>query len=108
MPKVLISDLREELRTGNPGLIGQDLRRELSANLERGEQSILFLNRRGSSRMLLCMECGHVPECPRCSVPMTYHAANGRLMCHYCGHSERGMDLCPTCGGMLKRIGAGT
>ena len=108
MPKVLISDLREELRAGNPGLIGQDLRRELSANLERGEQSILFLNRRGSDRMLLCMECGHVPECPRCSVPMTYHAANGRMMCHYCGHSERGMEFCPSCGGMMRRIGAGT
>lgn len=108
MPKVMISDLREELRAGNDGLIGADLKRELSANLERGEQSILFLNRRGNSRMLLCMECGRVPECPRCSVPMTYHSANGRLMCHYCGHSERGMDECPSCGGMLKRIGAGT
>lgn len=108
MPKVLISDLREELRAGNAGLIGQDLKRELSANLERGEQSILFLNRRGSSRMLLCMECGHVPECPRCSVPMTYHSANGRLMCHYCGHSERDMEECPSCGGIMRRIGAGT
>ena len=108
MPKVVISDLREELRAGNDGLIGQDLKRELSANLERGEQSILFLNRRGSSRMLLCMECGHVPECPRCSVPMTYHAANGRLMCHYCGHSERDMEECPSCGGLMRRIGAGT
>ncbi|MBQ9492539.1 MAG: primosomal protein N' [Oscillibacter sp.] len=108
LPKVLISDLREELRAGNAGLLGRDLCRELSENLQRGEQSILFLNRRGSSRMLLCMECGHVPECPRCSVPMTYHSANNRLMCHYCGHSERGMDVCPTCGGVLKHIGAGT
>ncbi|MBQ7681787.1 MAG: primosomal protein N' [Oscillibacter sp.] len=108
LPQVLISDLKEELRAGNAGLIGRDLRRELSANIERGEQSILFLNRRGSSRMLLCMECGHVPECPRCSVPMTYHAANNRLMCHYCGHSERGMEECPDCGGPLRHVGAGT
>lgn len=108
LPQVLISDLKEELRAGNAGMIGQDLRRELSANIERGEQSILFLNRRGSSRMLLCVECGHVPECPRCSVAMTYHAANNRLMCHYCGHSERAMEACPACGGILRHIGAGT
>ena len=74
----------------------------------RGEQSILFLNRRGSSRMLLCGECGEVPECPRCSVPMTYHSANGRLMCHYCGHSEPAYDRCPQCGGIMKHIGTGT
>ncbi len=69
LPQVLIADLRQEIKAGNPGLIGADLRRELEQNLERGEQSILFLNRRGSSRMLLCGECGHVPECPRCSAP---------------------------------------
>ena len=88
LPQVLIADLRQEIKAGNPGLIGADLRRELEQNLERGEQSILFLNRRGSSRMLLCGECGHVPECPRCSAPLTYHSANGRLMCHHCGHSQ--------------------
>jgi len=58
--------------------------------------------------MLLCGECGYVPECPRCSVPMTYHSANGRLMCHYCGHSERAKDTCHECGGLMKHIGAGT
>lgn len=58
--------------------------------------------------MLLCGECGHVPECPRCSAPLTYHSANGRLMCHHCGHSQRGFDACPACGGMMKRVGAGT
>jgi len=108
LPQVTIADLRQEIRAGNPGLIGQELRRELTRNLERGEQSILFLNRRGASRMLLCGECGHVPECPRCSVPMTYHSANGRLMCHYCGHSQRAMDRCPACGGIMKHIGTGT
>ena len=108
LPRVVIADLRQEIRSGNPGLIGEDLRRELEANLSRGEQSILFLNRRGSSRMLLCGECGHVPECPRCSVAMTYHSANGRLMCHYCGHSERAFDTCPVCGGIMKHVGTGT
>jgi len=108
LPQVLISDLRQEIKAGNPGLIGSDLRRELEKNLQNGEQSILFLNRRGSSRMLLCGECGHVPECPRCSVAMTYHSANGRLMCHYCGHSQRASDTCPECGGIMKHVGAGT
>ncbi|MBR1689622.1 MAG: primosomal protein N' [Oscillibacter sp.] len=108
LPHVVIADLRQEIRAGNPGMIGAALREELTQNLSRGEQSILFLNRRGSSRMLLCGECGHVPECPRCSVPMTYHSANGRLMCHYCGHSQRSMDTCPQCGGLMKHIGAGT
>nr|WP_325199025.1 primosomal protein N' [uncultured Oscillibacter sp.] len=108
LPQVLIADLRQEIKAGNPGLIGADLRRELEKNLERGEQSILFLNRRGSSRMLLCGECGHVPECPRCSAPLTYHSANGRLMCHHCGHSQRSFDACPVCGGIMKRVGTGT
>ena len=108
LPEVLVADLREELRGGNPGLIGGALRRELEENLSRGEQSILFLNRRGNSRYVLCGECGYVPECPRCSTALTYHSANGRLMCHYCGHSQRLSDSCPVCGGMMKHVGAGT
>ena len=108
LPQVTIADLRQEIKAGNPGLIGTELRRELEENLARGEQSILFLNRRGSSRMLLCGECGHVPECPRCSVALTYHSANGRLMCHYCGHSERASEVCSECGGIMKHVGAGT
>ena len=108
LPTVLIADLREELRAGNETAISRMLRQELEENLARGEQSILFLNRRGNSRMLLCGECGEVPECPRCSVPMTFHSANGRLMCHYCGYSERVYDRCPRCGGRMKHVGAGT
>ncbi len=108
LPRVVISDMREEVKAGNGGMIGESLRRELEENLGRGEQSILFLNRRGNSRMLLCGECGEAPQCPRCSVPLTYHSANGRLMCHYCGHSERMPRQCPECGGIMKQIGAGT
>ena len=108
LPEVLIADLRQEILNGNPGLISTPLRQELEKNLAAGEQSILFLNRRGSSRMLLCGECGYVPQCPRCSTAMTYHSANGRLMCHYCGHSEPATDTCPECGGWMKHIGAGT
>ena len=108
LPDVLIADMREEVRAGNPGLIGGLLRRELERNLDTGEQSILLLNRRGSSRYLQCGECGYVPQCPRCSVAMTYHSANGRLMCHYCGHSQPASDTCPECGGWMKHIGTGT
>lgn len=108
LPAVLIADLRQEIRAGNPGLISGPLRAELEENLKTGEQSILFINRRGNSRMLLCGECGHVPECPRCSVALTYHSANGRLMCHYCGHSQRASDVCTECGGIMKHVGTGT
>ena len=108
LPQVIVADLRQELRNGNTGIISAVLREELQKNLAVGEQSILFLNRRGSSRQLLCPECGYVPQCPRCSVYLTYHAANNRLMCHYCGHSEKAEEDCPSCGGRMKHIGVGT
>ena len=108
MPRVILADMRQELRDGNNGCISRELMQELEKNLEAGEQSILFLNRRGSSRQLLCPQCGYVPQCPRCSTAMTYHSANGRLMCHYCGHSEPAADTCPECGGWMKHVGAGT
>ncbi|MCD8376537.1 MAG: primosomal protein N' [Oscillospiraceae bacterium] len=108
LPQVLIADMREELRQGNGTDLSAPLRREIAGNLERGEQSILLLNRRGASRMLSCGECGQVPSCPRCSVSLTYHSANRRLMCHYCGHSEPLPERCPACGGRLAYIGSGT
>ncbi len=108
MPQVLVADMKEELRRGNGGAISALLQDEIQTNLERGEQTILFLNRRGASRMVSCGECGHVPECPRCSAHLTYHSANGRLMCHYCGHSQRLPNVCPECGGGLNFIGVGT
>ena len=108
MPRVILADMRRELRDGNAGCISRELARELEKNLEAGEQSILFLNRRGSSRELLCPQCGYVPQCPRCSVYLTYHSANGRMMCHYCGYSEKSSEACPECGGAMKHIGVGT
>ena len=108
LPKVFITDMKRELRAGNASDISALLRMELEDNLSRGEQSILFLNRRGASRMLSCGECGQVPSCPRCSVYLTYHSANRRLMCHYCGHSEPLPDACPECGGKLAFVGTGT
>jgi len=108
LPQVIIADLRDELRQGNDTSISSVLKGELESNLERGEQAILFLNRRGASRMVSCGECGEVPECPRCTVKLTYHSANGRLMCHHCGHSQPMPDRCPSCGGILNFIGVGT
>ena len=108
LPQVFIADMKEDLREGNGSCISFHLREELTKNFEAGEQSILFLNRRGASSMVSCGECGEVPSCPRCSVRLTYHSANGRLMCHYCGHSEPLPPVCPVCGGTLNLIGAGT
>lgn len=108
LPQVLIADMKRELKEGNGTSVSALLRRELEDNLARGEQTILFINRRGASRMVSCGECGAVPECPRCSVYLTYHSANGRLMCHHCGYSERLGDSCAQCGGELSFIGTGT
>ena len=108
LPAVEIVDMKRELRRGNGGSISSLLREELQKNLERGEQSILFINRRGANRLISCGECGYVYRCPRCSVSLTYHSANGRLMCHYCGYSQKPDEDCPDCGGALKYIGVGT
>lgn len=108
LPRVIIADLKEALRSGSDSILGDALVGELRNNIEKGEQSILFINRRGTSRMAVCTECGQSPQCPRCSVRLTYHKANGRLMCHYCGHSEPVKQHCPSCGGDLVFSGAGT
>lgn len=108
LPVVKIVDMKRELRRGNGGNISSILREELEENLARGEQSILFLNRRGTNKLISCGECGYTYKCPRCSVSLTYHGANGRLICHYCGYSRRLDAKCPDCGGQLNFIGAGT
>ena len=108
LPEVTLVDMKQELKAGNGSLLSRRLQEEIRANLEQGEQTILFLNRRGSSRMTLCIDCGFVPQCPNCSVRLTYHSANGRLMCHYCGHSVPMVANCPACGGHLKQVGFGT
>lgn len=108
LPEVIISDMRQELREGNGGTLGKTLIRELKSNIERGEQSILFLNRRGQARYALCPSCGYSPECPNCSVTLTYHSANKRFMCHHCAHSVPAQDICPECGEKMQFHGAGT
>ncbi len=108
LPQVIVSDTKETLRSGMDRSIGPRLEEEIRLNLERGEQTILFINRRGTSKMAVCSECGESPQCPRCSVRLTYHKANGRLMCHHCGHSEPVYRYCQNCGGELTFTGAGT
>lgn len=108
LPAVEIVDMKQELRDGNGSSISGVLREELRKNIDRGEQSILFINRRGANRLISCGECGFVYKCPRCSVSLTYHSSNRRLLCHYCGYSQRPDEVCPDCGGALKYIGVGT
>lgn len=108
LPEVTVVDLKQELRAGNDGSISSFLRGELQTNIDRGEQSILFLNRRGAHKLVTCGECGYIYKCPKCSVSLTYHSVNRRLICHYCGYTRRVDDACPDCGGILKYVGAGT
>ena len=108
LPSVTIVDMKRELRRGNGGDISSFLREEIRKNIESGEQSILFINRRGANKLVSCGECGFVYRCPKCSVSLTYHSARRRLMCHYCGYSRRVDGVCPDCGGDLKYVGSGT
>lgn len=108
MPGVIPVDMRSEIKGGNCGDISGVLAGEIEENLRRGEQTILFLNRRGANSAVVCSECGYTFSCPRCSVHMTYHSANRRLMCHYCGYSMPEPTDCPSCKGSLKFLGTGT
>ena len=108
LPRVEIVDMRQELKNGNDSPFSEFLLDAMRDNLARGDQTILFLNRRGNSRALVCIDCRRSPECPRCSNRLTFHSANSRLMCHYCGHSQRVTDRCPECGGPMKPLGIGT
>ena len=108
LPRVEIVDMKEELKNGNDSPFSEFLLDAIRDNLTRGDQTILFLNRRGNSRAMVCIDCRKSPECPRCSNRLTFHSANKRLMCHYCGHSQRIVERCPECGGPLKPLGSGT
>jgi len=108
LPKVEIVDLREEMKMGNDLSLSYPLREAIHDTRLSDKQTILLLNRRGNSRALVCVDCRETPNCPRCDVRLTYHSANSRLMCHYCGHSQPAPNRCPTCGGPLKPIGTGT
>ncbi len=109
MPRVEVVDLREELESGNKSVISRKLQEEIGKNLERKEQTILFLNRRGFSTFVSCRKCGYVAECPNCSISMKYHKFDDTLRCHYCGHTIPNYKTCPECGSTyIRYFGGGT
>lgn len=109
LPKVHCVDMNAEVSAGNNSPLSRFLTDKLSDNLENGMQSILLLNRRGHNTFVSCGGCGHVVTCPNCSISLTYHSANKRLMCHYCGYSEPFAERCPECGDEhIRYSGVGT
>ena len=97
LPQVSIVDLREELKAGNRSVLSRKLNEALKERLDRGEQAMLFLNRRGYAGFVSCRSCGNVKKCPPCAVSLSEHS-HGRLICHYCGYEEPKPQKCPVCG----------
>lgn len=108
IPEISIVDLRKELKAKNFSIFSRSLKEKMQERLERREQILLFLNRRGYAGFISCRQCGFVLECPHCQVSLTEHN-NGKLMCHYCGYEERKPSLCPSCGSKyIAGFGTGT
>ena len=109
LPEVYLVDMKVEAENGNRSNFSEVLIHELRQNLERGEQSLLLLNRRGYHTYANCIACGAVIECPNCNVPLTYHKINDNVICHICGYSAHMPDSCPTCGSRyIHQSGTGT
>ncbi|MGC8945481.1 MAG: replication restart helicase PriA [Anaerolineae bacterium] len=112
LPPVLVVDMRAELRAGNRSIFSRALQRRVDEALARGEQVILFLNRRGTATHVFCRACGYVARCPRCDVPLTFHRDTGatpRLVCHHCGHRKPLPERCPRCDSpAIRPFGLGT
>lgn len=109
LPEVSIIDMNLERTDGNRTEFSRKLAEEMSLNLKNGEQSILLLNRRGYHTIISCCDCYQPVYCPNCSVPLTYHKKNNKLMCHYCGYVSDPIEECPQCGSKhLKNMGFGT
>ena len=109
MPAVRIVDMRREVRKGNATAFSAMLRERLEDCLEKGNQAILFLNRRGYSQTVICRDCGYVASCESCDVALTYHSDENVLKCHYCGANYKLPPACPGCGGHhLGYVGTGT
>ncbi|HET90082.1 MAG TPA: primosomal protein N' [Chloroflexi bacterium] len=109
LPPVQIVDLRAELRAGNRSIFSRLLQRALDEALGRGEQAILFLNRRGTATFVLCRDCGYVPHCPNCDTPLTYHGPDAQLVCHHCNHRAPQPERCPQCRSQrIRYFGLGT
>ncbi|MGH2377021.1 MAG: replication restart helicase PriA [Candidatus Limnocylindria bacterium] len=114
LPVTTVVDLRLELKAGERGTLSRALRIALARTVERGEQAILYLNRRGYATVVLCRDCGYAAACPACDIPFAWHAAGpgvaGRLLCHRCGrHQEGAPETCPKCGSKrIRHLGVGT
>ncbi|GGB57014.1 primosomal protein N' [Fictibacillus barbaricus] len=109
MPEVTIIDMREELKNGNRSMFSKELMDKLKTGLEKGEQSVLFLNRRGYASFILCRDCGYVAHCPHCDISLTFHKRYGELKCHYCGYKEGTPSVCPSCSSEhIRFFGTGT
>lgn len=109
LPPVTVVDMREELAAGNRSIFSRELRQALELTLQRGEQAILFLNRRGYSTFVSCRSCGYVLRCPACDVTLTYHSSDQSVRCHYCEYQEPAPAICPQCNSRYIRFfGAGT
>lgn len=108
LPSVYTADMRRELARGNRSVFSDILHGKIKDRLEKGEQSMLFLNRRGYAGFISCRACGYVVKCPHCDVSLAAHN-NGKLVCHYCGHEEKQIPVCPSCGsGHIGGFKAGT
>lgn len=109
LPEVEIIDMNREREEGNKAEFSRRLVNEINENLKKGEQTILLLNRRGYHTIISCCDCYQPVYCPNCSVPLTFHKANGKMMCHYCGFVSDPVSACPVCGSeRLKSMGFGT
>jgi len=109
LPKVEIVDMREELREGNRSMFSRVLLEKLADRLEKKEQTVLFLNKRGHSAFVMCRDCGYVMKCPHCDISLTYHQYNHLMKCHYCGYEEPTAKVCPECASEhIRYFGTGT
>lgn len=109
LPEVEVVDLREELRAGNRSIFSRSLQAAMRTTLSRGEQVILFLNRRGTASFVICRDCGYVMTCPRCETTLTYHTSGELMVCHYCGYRAKIVEECPRCGSdRIRFFGLGT
>ena len=109
LPTVEVVDLRQELANGNKSSLSIKLQQAIQENLKNKKQTILFLNRRGYSTFVMCRECGHTMICKNCNITMTYHSKGNKLKCHYCGHEQNNVSVCPECGShYIKYFGTGT
>lgn len=109
LPRVYMVDMKAEYECGNRGNFSQALLHEIEINLQKGEQSMILLNRRGYHTHISCIRCGEVMKCPNCDLPLTYHKANETVCCHYCGYTKKIPDICPKCHSRyITQSGTGT